>query len=144
MTSAISLTVERVIPGPIDAVFDAWLDPGSLMRWMTPGPGISVPQATTEPRVGGRFRIVMKSGAREIPHEGEYRVIDRPRRLVFTWKSEPAGDTLVTIQFVAVSERRTKVILTHERFATETSRDSHRNGWTAVLEAMDRTMEAIS
>lgn len=133
-----------MIPGPIDAVFDAWLDPDSLKRWMTPGPGMSVPQAATEPRVGGRFRIVMKSGAREIPHEGEYRVIDRPRRLVFTWKSEPAGDTLVTIEFVPVSERRTKVILTDERFATESSRDSHRNGWAAVLEAMDRTMEAVS
>jgi uncharacterized protein YndB with AHSA1/START domain len=107
---------------------------------MTPGPGMTVPAATTEPHVGGRFRIVMKAADREIPHDGEYRVIDRPRRLVFTWVSEPAGHSLVTIDFEKLSDRSTRVTLTHEKLASAESRDGHRNGWTAILESLERAV----
>jgi uncharacterized protein YndB with AHSA1/START domain len=140
MTDTHSLRVERTIPGPIDAVFDAWLDADTLKRFMTPGPGMTVPAATTEPHVGGRFRIVMKAADREIPHDGEYRVIDRPRRLVFTWVSEPAGHSLVTIDFEKLSDRSTRVTLTHEKLASAESRDGHRNGWTAILESLERAV----
>ena len=71
---------------------------------------------------------------------GEYLVIERPMRLVFTWQSEPAGDTLVTVEFTRVSDHRTRVTLTHERFATCEQRDLHRGGWTALLEILARAM----
>jgi uncharacterized protein YndB with AHSA1/START domain len=129
------LTIEREIPGPIDAVFDAWLDAATMARWMTPAPDISV-DAASDPVVGGRFRVVMKVRGREITHLGEYLVSERPTRLVFTWRSEPAGDTLVTVEFTRVTEQRTLVTLTHERFATGEQRDLHRGGWTALLETL--------
>jgi len=47
-----ALTVEREIPGPIDAVFDAWLDAATMAQWMTPAPDISV-DVTSDPVVGG-------------------------------------------------------------------------------------------
>jgi len=37
MTPWHALTVERSIPGPIDEVVDAWLDPRMRSRSMTPG-----------------------------------------------------------------------------------------------------------
>ena len=138
------LTVEREIPGPIDAVFDAWLDAATMARWMTPAPEISV-DAASDPVIGGRFRVVMKGRGREITHLGEYLVIERPTRLVFTWQSEPAGDTLVTVEFTRVTDQRTLVTLTHERFASGEQRDLHRGGWTALLETLAgviREMEA--
>src|SRR5690349_17729394 len=55
-----SLQLEKVIPGPIEEVFDAWLDARLLSRWMTPVPG-GTAEASTDPVVGGRFRIVMMS-----------------------------------------------------------------------------------
>ena len=133
-----SLTVERVIPGPIDQVFDAWLNPDQLQRWMTPGPGMTVPRATVDPRVGGRFHITMGMQGREIAHDGEYRVIDRPNRLVFTWISEPAGHSLVTIDFKKIDERTTRIALTHEQLPSVKARDSHRGGWSGILEALAR------
>lgn len=135
-----ALSVERTIPGPIDAVFDAWLNADTLKKFMTPGPGMSVPTATTDPRVGGRFHIIMKDADREIPHDGEYRVIDRPHRLVFTWVSEPAGNSIVTLDFHRLTERSTRVTLTHEKLASEMSRDGHRGGWTAILESLGRVV----
>ena len=78
----------------------------------------------------------MKGRGREITHVGEYLVIERPTRLVFTWPSEPAGDTLVAVEFTRVTDQRTLVKLTHERFATGEQRGLHREGWTALLETL--------
>ena len=139
MDERYTLTVEREIPGPIVAVFDAWLDAATMAQWMSPAPDISV-EATSDPVVGGRFRVVMKGRGQEIEHVGEYLVIERPTRLVFTWQSEPAGDTLVTVEFVHVTDQRTLVTLTHERFATGEQRDLHRFGWTALLETLARVI----
>jgi len=57
-----------------------------------------------------------------------------------TWISEPAGNTLVTIDFQKVSDRETKVVLTHEQHRTAESRDGHAKGWTGILEAFARAM----
>jgi uncharacterized protein YndB with AHSA1/START domain len=140
MSETYALSVERTIRGPIDAVFDAWLNADTLKKFMKPGPGMSVPSATTDPRVGGRFHIVMKDADREIPHQGEYRVIERPHRLVFTWVSEPAGNSLVTLDFQKLTERSTRVTLTHEKLASEMSRDGHRSGWTAILDSLEHVV----
>ena len=59
MDERYTLTVEREIPGPIAAVFDAWLDAATMAQWMSPAPDISV-EAVSEPVVGGQFRVVMK------------------------------------------------------------------------------------
>ena len=54
----LALEVSRVINAPKERLFNAWLDPDMLRRFMTPGPGMTVPAASTEPREGGRFDIV--------------------------------------------------------------------------------------
>lgn len=143
MNDTYSLTVDRIIPGPIDEVFDAWLDPESLRQWMRPG-GMVLADVATNPVVGGKFHLVMTSDTETHPHDGEYRQIDRPHRLVFTWKSGPAGDTLVTITFTRISDRKTKVTLTHERFSSESARDGHERGWGSILEKLEQNMEVQS
>lgn len=54
-------------------------------------------------RVGGRFVFSDMRKESEAVHWGEYRVIDRPRLLVFTWwtlpEEEAANDSVVTIRF---------------------------------------------
>jgi uncharacterized protein YndB with AHSA1/START domain len=133
MTTTHTLEVEQVVPAPVDEVFDAWLDPATLKVWMAPASGMTVPDVVVNPVVGGRFRLVMHDGTRTIPHEGEYLTIERPKLLVFTWVSEPAGDTVVTVRFERVDERHTRVVLTHDRFARASARDGHRTGWTRIL-----------
>ena len=134
----LTLTVERTLPAPPEQVFDAWLDPEMLMRFMCPGPGMTTPSAVTDPRVGGRFDLIMKNGADEMPHGGVYREIDRPRRLVFSWESpfSVEGST-VTLEFRAVSGG-THVTLTHIRFPDAESRDNHERGWGHILDTLAR------
>lgn len=133
----LSLTVERTLSAPPDRVFDAWLDPAMLMRFMCPGPGMTTPRAEADPKVGGRFDLVMKNGDDEMPHGGVYQEIDRPHRLVFSWESPfNAEGSTVTLEFREAAGG-THVTLTHIRFVSAESRDNHENGWTAILAKLD-------
>jgi uncharacterized protein YndB with AHSA1/START domain len=136
----LSLTVERVIDAERERVFNAWLDPKLLARFMVPAPGMSVPHATSEAREGGRFEITMQAGDDEIPHFGEYREISPHDRIVFTWESPfSAENSTVTLTFEPEGDK-TRVVLTHVRFPDAESRDNHESGWGAILAALDETL----
>ncbi len=132
-----AVVVRRTIAASAEDLFDAWLDPEALAIWMRPGAGIHKTQAKVEPRVGGRFEINMHADSGVIPHSGVYKVIDRPRKLVFTWFSPHTGDrdSVVTVDFVAQGSR-TEVIVTHEQLP-ENKREAHNGGWTRALEKLD-------
>ena len=134
----LELTCTRHIAAPREKLFDAWLDPDMLARFMTPGENMSVPEATADARVGGRFRIVMRAGDNDMPHEGTYKVIDRPNRLAFTWESpfSTREDSTVTIDF-AEADGGTDVTLHHVRFENEEMRNNHKGGWTEILAALE-------
>jgi uncharacterized protein YndB with AHSA1/START domain len=50
----------RRMPAPREIVYEAWIDANGIREWMCPGDVISV-GAVLDVRVGGSFRIVMKS-----------------------------------------------------------------------------------
>jgi uncharacterized protein YndB with AHSA1/START domain len=54
------LRVSRVFSAPRETVFKAWSSADHVKRWFCPN-GYSVPEATVEMRVGGRFEICMRS-----------------------------------------------------------------------------------
>lgn len=136
--STAAVVVRRTIAAPAEELFDAWLDPQAMAVWMRPD-SILKTQAKVQARVGGSYEILMESATERYPHEGVYRVIDRPRRLVFTWVSRGTEqrESLVTVDFIAKSGG-TEVVVMHE-LLTETAQPSHRNGWTSALERLDAT-----
>jgi len=85
-----------------ERVFDAWLSPELLGRWMF-GPAVRDEQIVhleLEPRVGGRFSFLVRRQEHEIDHVGEYLEIDRPRRLVFTWGIVGSDSSHVAIDII--------------------------------------------
>jgi uncharacterized protein YndB with AHSA1/START domain len=131
-----AVVVRRTIAASPEVLFDAWLDPIALATWMRPGSTHST-VATVDARVGGRYEIVMHVDSGTVPHRGEYRAIERPRRLAFTWESPHTGGraTLVTVDFVA-RDARTEIIITHEQLPEE-KMQGHTNGWTSALEKLE-------
>ena len=81
------LRLERVFDAPPERVYAAWTDPALLRRWWAAEPGWTTPEATTDVRVGGAYRLSMQ-GTDGILRTvaGEYLEVDPPRRLVYTWK----------------------------------------------------------
>ena len=131
-----ALVVRRTLSAPAERVFAAWLEPASMARWLSP---FADAAATVDPRVGGAFRVLMRGMGQEIEHTGEYREIDPPHRLVFTWRSPYTGHepSLVTIELRPLPPGdRTELTLTHERLpAAEV--ENHRGGWGTILGNLD-------
>lgn len=129
----LSLTVSRNIAAPAERVFNAWLDPQMLARFMRPMEGMEAPTVSNDPKEGGQFEIIMKTPSGEIPHTGTYKEISPHSRIIFTWDSPfTAEGSTVTLDF-AEANGATDVTLTHVTFPSEESRDNHNNGWTQIL-----------
>lgn len=139
-----ALVVKRVIAAPAEIIFDAWTDADSFATWMTAGP-VTRAEATTDPRVGGEFTVMVHTPTETLPHRGTYLVIDRPRRLSFTWLSPNTDDqeTTVTVDFTEVAAG-TEVSVTHRGLPSRRAWDAHSGGWIACLEELGRLTVARS
>jgi uncharacterized protein YndB with AHSA1/START domain len=132
-----------VLPASREEVFDMWLNPDSLRRWMRPGDSVVV-HAELEAMVGGRFRIDTQTDDGHIfVHTGQYLVIERPNRLVFTWHSTVLGDypSQVTVEFHEQGEN-CLMTLQHELPPDDAIFEDHRNGWAAVLDLFAENQQA--
>jgi uncharacterized protein YndB with AHSA1/START domain len=130
------VVIRKVLQASCDEVFDAWLDAAGMQQWMCPG-AITRCQVALDPRVGGRFRIVMTAPSTEFVHTGEFRVIERPSRLQFTWVSSRMSyqETLITIE-LSPREAACELVLTHERVPREHPADELVRGWNQMLEKL--------
>ena len=75
-------------------------------------------------------------------------------RLVYTWDWEKDGSgaefgevegkpSLITVEFLKRGNG-TELVLTHSRFATVESRDSHAQGWDKILESLAKFVDGLS
>ncbi len=126
------IRIERRVDAPIERVFAAWTDPDALVQWMAPG-DVRCSEASCEPRVGGRFRIVMQGEQRYV-QTGEYLEIEPPHRLVFSWRAHGLPDVAsrVTVTLRADGQA-TQLALLHEQIPDGTAYDGYEDGWSSIL-----------
>jgi uncharacterized protein YndB with AHSA1/START domain len=131
-----TVVVRRILPASCEEVFDAWLDAEGMSEWMRPGPVTSC-EVALDPRIGGRFRIVMTAPGAPIVNTGEFRVLDRPVRLQFTWVSSrwENHETLVTVE-LHPRDAECELVLTHERFPAGYSAKQLAGGWGRMLDQL--------
>ena len=134
----IYLTLHRMIDAPVEAVYAAWTEPEMLRRWLAPG-NATVVRAVSEPEIGGTFLVEMRGAeGRRWLTRGVYREVVPHRRLVHTWRWEGSEvETLVTVEFEPESAGRTRLTLTHSRFAEDEARDEHERGWSGCLAKLE-------
>ena len=140
--SELELTVTRTIAAPRETVFNAWLSPVTLAKFMrTAADGVEASNASTDPVKGGRFSIVMVTPEREVPHAGTYLEISPYSRLSFTWESPHSlDDSVVTIDLAEPAPGQTEITLKQVKFRSEEARDGHIRGWTAILGYLGGTL----
>jgi uncharacterized protein YndB with AHSA1/START domain len=141
-----TLILKRVLNATPERAFQAWTSPEHIQQWMRPEPGMVVPLASMDLRVGGKYRIQMKMPDGEFfTAVGVFKEVKPPERLVYTWDWEKDGSgaefgevegkpSLITVEFLKRGEQ-TEFVLTHSRFATVESRDSHARGWGKIVES---------
>ncbi len=122
---------EVMLAAPREAVFDMFIDPEQLVRWI----GIS---AELDASPGGRFRFEVAPGQF---CEGEYLTVERPSRVVVTWgwtdpaMGLPPGSSVVEVELSEAGDG-THLRLTHRQLPGEL-RALHDDGWTHFLERLD-------
>jgi uncharacterized protein YndB with AHSA1/START domain len=140
----LALRMKRVLRAPVSAVFRACTEPEELAKWWGPR-GFTTPAIEMDLRVGGRYRFAMQPPEGDLFHlTGEFREVDPPSRLVYTFVWEPPDPddrgTLVTLSFREV-DGSTEVNLMQGIFATKARQALHEQGWT---ESFQRLQELLS
>ena len=135
--------VRRIAARPA-IVFDALVTAEGIRSWWGPddGPAIS---AVADPRVGGSFRVRFRT-ADGLEHEcgGEFLEIERPERVVMSWRWTVGGTidergkvSRVEIRLRAI-ETGTELTLVHARLSSEDSVRDHEAGWDGALAKLIR------
>jgi len=128
------------IAAPPEKVFDAWLTKDIASCFLAAG-NHEVSAISIDPREGGAFNVSMANTDSSFDHHGHYVVIDRPRRLVFTWVS-PATEgrlTMVEILFTP-ADGGTRLELRHEGLLNEERERQHAGGWQSILDKLQRQL----
>lgn len=147
-----TLIVRRILNATPERAFEAWTSAEHIQQWMRPEPGMVIPLASMDLRVGGKFRIQMKMPDGEFfTAVGVFKEVKAPTRLVYTWDWEKDGSgtefgevegkpSLVTVEFLKTGNQ-TEIVLTHSRLATVETRDSHARGWGRIVESLAKFLE---
>jgi uncharacterized protein YndB with AHSA1/START domain len=132
--NALTLTVQKRIPAAESRVYNAWLNPEMMAKFMFGGVGQHTSLVETDPRVGGAYKVVMTDATKDVAHTGTYLELTPYSRIAFTWQSPYSVEgSTVTLDFAPDGDA-TMVTLTQVRFAHEGARDGHRAGWTLILD----------
>ena len=133
------LRIERTLNAPVRRVFEAWTNAEVLRRWWHAEHEWETPIAEVDVRVGGRIRLVMRNPAdgSEYAGQGEYTVLDPPRRLAFTWtwEHEPSARQLIELEFIDHGDRTT-VVMTHTGLPVAEA-EEYRAGWQNSFDNLD-------
>jgi uncharacterized protein YndB with AHSA1/START domain len=138
---ALTLEIERVVPAPRPVVFAAFTTAEQLASWWGPK-GFTVASLDFEPRVGNAYRLEMQPPEGDSFHlVGEFREVDPPERLAYTFVWEPADpddvETLVELSFRDLGDS-TEVGFTQGAFKTEARRELHRDGWADTFDKLEQ------
>lgn len=144
-----SLTIVRRIAARPAILFDALTTPEGIACWWGPDDG-PVLLAETDIRVGGRFRVRFRMlDGSEHESSGEYLEVERPVRLVMSWRwtdggepEEAEAESRIEIALRPI-DIGTELTFTHARLKNEASRISHEEGWSGALDKLVRHFTTI-
>ncbi len=125
-----------------ERVFDAWLDPSKVCKFLFATATGHIVRADIDARVGGRFTIVDRRNGEDVEHVGTYVAIERPRRLVFdlTVPKYSSDESRVEIEIQALAHgcELTLVQRMPGRYAEVKGRSQ--DGWRRILEMLDEVV----
>jgi len=148
ITEAGSIIFERLLPGPIERVWDYLTDAEKRGLWLAAGP--------MEPRAGGRVELNFRNrdlaDTRERAPEryahvencgtlnGRVTVWDKPYRLGYLWGSDGSE---VTFELTEAGDK-VRLTLTHRRLPDRHSMLSVAGGWHAHLGILEDRLAGVA
>ena len=133
-TSTSDTIIEEItIKGSAQRIFEAIVDPKQRVKWWGKKGVYESTHMESDTRAGGKWLMKGTARGHEFSVYGEYRQVDRPRLLEFTWIpswENGSAESLVCFE-LNENEGVTTVRLTHSGL-TPAGREAHK-GWPQVL-----------
>ena len=119
-------------------VFAAFADAALVSRWLTPSPDVTLRVLEFDFRVGGRYRFAYDvPGRPAMVVNGEYRRIEPPETLVFTWNIEPPDEHAGVRSEVTVTltpgGMGTDLRIRHAQLTVPGACERHEAGWQGAV-----------
>jgi len=142
-TAPTTLVVRHTINAPQQRVYAAWTTPDIMKTFIAPE-GVGMGAVTTDLRVGGAYSIEMLQPDGSWFVRGTYTELHPYDRIAFTWAwdEDDVADVLethVALDLIAHGEQ-TELVLTHTNLRDEASRDSHAQGWSSIIDNLEKTL----
>jgi uncharacterized protein YndB with AHSA1/START domain len=135
MTDRISIT--RVFDAPRERVWREWTEPDRFADWFG-GVDAEVPlsSVTMDVRMGGAWRLTMRTSGGQVNWHGEYREVVEPERLSFTLSDQPPEEAgaLVTVELEDVGDGRTEMRFEQRGSLSPDQARSARYGWSRFFD----------
>ena len=138
--AANTIVKEISINAPAQRVFDALTDPKKRVQWWGSEGKFQATQMESDLRPGGQWSMRGTAmGNRPFVVRGEYRAVEPPRLLEFTWIADWHENEPGTIVRFELEEKSgvTRVRLIHWGFASEKERETYQ-GWPWLLQLLQK------
>ena len=150
MLSVLSdLRIERDYECAPETLWRAWIDEKLLVTWFGPERA-PASNFVTDVRPGGTWRACLDAGENggELRVSGKFEHVEENVCLVFTfrWDHNPdeggkGVNTRVGVDFIPLTKKRTRLVLTQSNLANPESAARHTEGWNSCL---DRLATAVA
>jgi uncharacterized protein YndB with AHSA1/START domain len=119
-------------------VFAAFADPRLVSRWLTPAPDVRLRVVQFDFRVGGIYRFAYAvPGGSTMFVNGQYRTIEPPSTIVFSWNIEPPDEHAGVRSEVTVTltprGTGTDLRIRHAQLTMPGACERHEAGWRGAL-----------
>lgn len=136
------LVVERVLPLPAAAIYDAWTQRFDL--WFAAPGSVSMRAEVGAPFFfETEYKFEESKPAKRHPHYGRFLQLVPNKLIQLTWVTGVGGtegaETVVTVELEANGDR-TCLRLSHEGFPNEAARNGHQHAWPIVLEHLEKKL----
>lgn len=135
------LSIDYLFDAPAARVYQAWVDPEALCRWMGPGE-VNCEHAAVDLKVGGRYEIHMQTENGLMVAHGKYIDIVPDEKLVFSWQWRDGTftDSIVSLQFEDLGEQ-TRLKLQHSKLPDSEKTNHHNQGWNGCLLKLEAELQ---
>ena len=141
------VVLERVLSHPLERVFAFFSQEEHLLSWFGPKQ-MRAAEGSMDFESKGPWTCSMVSNeGNRYKVSGTVTSIDKPRSIGFTWgwhddKDQRGHESFVLVEFEALGEAQTKLVLRHSNLPDDDVRASHAQGWTSSFESLEAALEA--